>query len=86
MLSPQAVSDKPLTLNDRLNRMLETLGYQCDRLEAVLSRVNGTPQKIESASGGKAPRPTMSMQNAIESLETTTQRLVDLTSGTEHIA
>ena len=85
MQNAMPVSDKPITLNDRLNHMLETLSYQCDRLESVLSRVNGTPQKIESAKG-TAPRPTLSMQNAIESLETTTARLVELTSGTERIA
>ena len=86
MQNAMPVSDKPITLNDRLNRTLETLGYQCDRLEAVLSRVNGTPQKIESAKQTSAPRPTLSLQNAIESLETTAARLVELTSGTERIA
>jgi Holliday junction resolvasome RuvABC DNA-binding subunit len=82
----QAASERALTLNERLNKTLETLGYQCERIEAVLSRVNGTPQKIEAAQAGKAPRPVLSMQNAVESLEATTQRLIDLTGNVEHIA
>lgn len=79
-------TERDATLNDRLNKMLETLGYQCERIEAVLSRVNGTPQKIESGKAGSAPRATLAMQNAIESLETTTGRLVDLTTNVERIA
>jgi hypothetical protein len=83
----QAVkADRVSTINDRLNKMLDTLGYQCERIEAVLSRVNGTPQKIESAKGGIAPRPSLSMQNAIETLETTTERLTSLANGVEQIA
>jgi hypothetical protein len=82
--SPTA--ERALTLNERLNKTLDTLGYQCERIEAVLSRVNGTPQKIESGNAGKAPRPVQSMQNAIESLEVTTNRLIELTGGVEHIA
>lgn len=75
------------TMNDRLNKTVDTLAYQCERIEAVLSRVNGTPQKIESAkSGGITPRVTLSMQNAIENLESTTDRLVNLANGVEQIA
>lgn len=74
------------TINDRLNKAVDTVSYQCDRLESVLSRVNGTPQKIESAKTGNPPRPTMSMQNAIENLEALTQRLADLAGGVESIA
>lgn len=88
MLSGQAVTaqDRAVTLNDRLNKMVETIGYQCDRIEAVLSRVNGAPQKIEQAKGGNVPRPTLSMQNAIEALENIQQRLIDLTNNVEKIA
>ena len=32
------------TLNERLNRVGEQFNSQCDRIEGVLSRVNGTPQ------------------------------------------
>lgn len=74
------------TINDRLNKMLDTLTYQCERIESVLSRVNGTPQKIENAKSGAAPRPTLAMQNAIESLESTADRLVNLANGVEQIA
>lgn len=82
-----ATADRQATLNDRLNKALETISYQCDRIEAVLSRVNGTPQKIEGASrGGQPPRPTISMQNALEGLESATHRLVELTNGAEQIA
>lgn len=77
---------RAMTLNERLNKTVETLAYQCERIEAVLSRVNGTPQKLESAQAGKAPRPVQSMQNAMENLEATTQRLIDLTGNVEQIA
>lgn len=75
-----------VTINDRLNKTMEIVSYQCDRLESVLSRVNGTPQKIESAKAGNAPRPIMSMQNTVENLEALTQRLTDLAGGVESIA
>lgn len=78
--------EREATLNERLNREVETLMYQCERIESVLSRVNGTPQKIEGAKNSNAPRPTLSMQNALEALATTTQRLVELTGGIERIA
>lgn len=80
-------TDREVTLNERLNKALNTLGYQCERLEAVLSRVNGTPQKIESASrGSTAPTPVLSMQNNVEGLEVQLDRLVNLSNGVERIA
>ncbi len=81
-----AKADRTITLNDRLNKALETLGYQCERLESVLSRVNGTPQKLENAKTGVAPRPMLSMQNAVETLEATAERLAQLTGNVEQIA
>ncbi len=81
-----AATDKAVTLNDRLNKTLGTVSYQCERIEAVLSRVNGTPQKIETGRAGNAPTPVLSMQGVIENLESVTQRLVELTSGVERIA
>ena len=80
-------ADKAVTLNDRLNKTLDALVYQCERIEAVLSRVNGTPQKIETAkSGNNTARPVLSMTNAMEGLESTTQRLIELTNNVERIA
>jgi hypothetical protein len=79
--------DRQATLNDRLNKVLETLNCQCDRISTVLCRVNGTPQKIENAAVvGKTPRPSLSLQNVVESLESVTGRLTELSNGIEYIA
>lgn len=85
---PQAAmaSDRAITLNERLNKTCETLQYQCERLESVLSRVNGTPQKIEKAIQGTAPSPTLPMSAIVEHLEAVQARLAELCSGVERIA
>jgi len=46
---PRAVE---ATLNERLNKAAESFNYQCDRIEAVLSRVNGTPSNKDTRSAG----------------------------------
>lgn len=79
-------AERAITLNERLNSALNTLGYQCERLEAVLGRINGTPQRIEAAQTGKAPTPILSMQHNVENLEAQTNRLVELLNGVERIA
>lgn len=78
--------ERALTLNDRLSRALEGYNIQCERIESVLSRVNGTPQKIEGGKPGQAPRPVYAMQATIENLEATLSRLAELTGGLERIA
>lgn len=87
-VAAKCVADKAITtLNERLNRALEILSYQCERIEAVLSRVNGTPQKAETNCGQvKGSRPTMPLQTAIETTESTASRLVDLVGDIERIA
>lgn len=78
--------EKSPTLNDRLNKVLDSMSYQCERLEAVLARVNGTPTKIENAKAGNAPRPTHPLVSAVSSLEEVNGRLADLATGVENIA
>lgn len=75
-------------LNERLNRVSEYIQANCDRIEAVLSRVNGTPQ-----AEGRAPRdklaqisPTIALATVVEHLESAQARLSDLASGLERIA
>lgn len=80
-------TDRAITLNERLNTMSQTLQYQCERLESVLSRVNGTPSKLENvAKGGSVPTPTLPMSATVEHIEQAMQRLADLATGIERIA
>jgi hypothetical protein len=90
MAYDQAVSakqPKEATLNDRLNRMADDLRFQCDRLESVLSRVNGTPP-VPTAPGGSVAqiRPTHSLSEVVNVLEQQQGRLANLATGVEAIA
>ena len=78
--------ERAITLNERLNKACVSLQYQCERLESVLSRVNGTPQKIEGAKVGTAPTPTLPLQATVEHLEEVQGRLATLADGVERIA
>lgn len=76
------------TLNERLNKVADAIQFQCDRLESVLSRVNGTPQRE-----GRGPKdsvaqisPTHALANVVEMLEQVQGRLNDLTNSVEQIA
>ena len=77
--------EKQPTLNDRLNKALNIVCDQCDRLEGVLSRVQGSPPK--PANAGAVPiRGALSMNMAIEHLEQACARLVEMSHQIEHIA
>lgn len=87
--SALAQTEREPSLNARLNRISERLQEQCERIEAVLARVNGTPQKIESAGRGSnpvPPTPTLPMASVIEHLESVQSRLIELAAGVERIA
>ena len=85
MKSPSA--PKEATLNDRLNRLVSGVTNQCDRLESVLSRVNGTPAGQDQGRGSVAQiSPTHSMTQCVDMLEQANQRLANLASGVEAIA
>lgn len=90
MATPYATApaaDRALTLNERLNRMAETLGYQCERIEGVLARVNGTPQSIQAAGRNETTKqPTLPMGATVDTIEKQMQRLADLATGVESIA
>jgi hypothetical protein len=79
-------TERAVTINERLSKALSTLSFQCDRLEAVLSRVNGTPSKLEQATKSNGPAPILSMQANLEHLEGHVERLIELASGVERIA
>lgn len=80
-------SPRDLTLNERLGKAAESMQYQCERIEAVLSRVNGTPQKIDGTGKAAVPiRPTLPLAQTVEHMEAIYQRLSDLASGVEKIA
>lgn len=86
---PAAVP-KEATLNDRLNKVADSLQFQCDRIESVLARVQGTPPTPATGNsrGGDVSmiRPTHALVQIVEALEQTNQRLASLATGTESIA
>lgn len=87
--APTAAQESPrdLTMNERLGKAAEAMQYQCERIEAVLSRVNGTPQKIDGPGKAAVPiRPTMPLSQNVEHLEALYKRLSDLATGVEQIA
>lgn len=76
------------TLNERLNKVSDSLQFQCERLEGVLARVNGTPQ-AERTSRDKVVSPispTHALANVVELLETSARRLDELNTNAEQIA
>lgn len=81
-----AQQERDPTFNDRLNKASDSLQFQCERIEAVLARVNGTPQKVDPKSAVTPIKPQMSLGNVVESLEAINQRLADLATGIERIA
>ena len=80
-------TDRTVTINERLNKISEALQYQCERIESVLARVNGTPQKIENAiKGANVPTPTLPMSAIVEHLEAVQSRLSEISGQVERIA
>ena len=85
----QAEKPREANLNERLNMLSERLKTQCDRIESVLARVNGTPPiPIGSAGRGenKTAMPTLPLATVVEHLEAVQARLLELTDGVERIA
>ena len=83
----KAPTPRTPTLNERLNKTLESITFQCDRLESVLNRVNGTPTAAPTNIKEVAQiRPTHSMQSVVDHLEQAHQRLASLTDNVEQIA
>jgi hypothetical protein len=78
------------TLNDCLNKIADSLQFQCERIESVLARVNGTPGTPTSGRLGGSDvaqiRPTHPMGQVVDTLEQLSQRLANLASGVESIA
>lgn len=82
---------KDLTINERLNRSAEGLMNQCDRIESVLSRINGTPPTPSTSAQDRLGnvetiQPTASLVMVVERLEAAKERLTNLALGVERIA
>lgn len=75
------------TINERLNRVLDRMQAACDRIEAVLARVSGTPQ-AERGDPAKLAQinPTLPLGTVVEHLESVQARLMELANGVERIA
>lgn len=74
-----------ITLNERLNRAAERICEQSDRIEHVLSRVNGTPRS-EGKRDVAQIRPTVALAEVVNILEAAQERLAQLANGVERIA
>lgn len=74
------------TLNQRLNKISESLQYQCERVESVLSRVHGNPTPQPPKGSVAQIAPTLSLAVVVEHLEAVQARLADLCTSMERIA
>lgn len=82
---PVSTAPREATLNERLNRSLIAAQDQCNRIESVLARVNGTPQAISGNDKG-AVAPQFPLGAAVEQAEILAQRLANLATSIEQIA
>ena len=74
------------TLNARMNRVLDRIEGECDRIDRVLGRVNGTPQKDISVGSVAQISPMRAMTNVVEQIEGQADRLSSLASNLETVA
>lgn len=82
-----ASAPTPMTLNDRLNRVAESIVAHCDRIESVLARIHGTPIRERNSRSEVAQiRPTASLSSVVEALEQAQGRIGELATGVETIA
>ena len=72
-------------LNERLNRALDRIETEADRIERHLARVNGTPTK-EGAQGVAQISTTRTMVAVVEGLEQQGERLRHLAEGVDQVA
>ena len=83
----KSVAPKEATLNHRLNNVSERLQEQCERIEGVLGRVNGTPTAQPMRGKDAATiSPTLPLSTIVEHLESVQARLTELAHGVERIA
>ena len=78
------VAPKEMTLTDRLTNAARNLDNNCDRLETVLCRVNGTPGSASATA--KQPAGNPSTVDTVNDMERICQRLALLAEGVERIA
>ena len=75
------------SLNERLNSISNRMQSQCDRIESVLGRVNGTPTAERNVNDKVAQiAPTLPLATVVEHLESVLARLQELAAGVERIA
>jgi uncharacterized protein Yka (UPF0111/DUF47 family) len=82
----QAKQAEVSTLNNRLNRALDRFESECDRIERVLSRVNGTPTKEPMGRDVAQINPTRPMLGVVEAIENQADRLGNLANNLESVA
>lgn len=84
----QAQPERSMTLNERLNKASEGLQYQCERIESVLARVNGTPQpgRPPSAASVTQITPTLPLAAVVDHMEAIHGRMSEIAAQAERIA
>lgn len=71
-------------LNERLNRALDRIETEADRIERCLGRINGVPESINKGNAEVAP--TRNMVSVVEHLEKQAERLRSLAENVDQIA
>lgn len=83
---PSQGGDAPRSanLNERLNRALDRIETDADRIERFLGRINGVPQPGNKAEAQVAPM--RNMVSVVEGLEQQAERLRSLADNVDQIA
>lgn len=82
-------ADREPSLNERLNRLSDRMQQQCQRIEDVLARVNGTPTNRPPTTSMAVPtpiNPVLPLVTVVEHLEAVQSRLTELAMHVERIA
>lgn len=80
-----ATTPRAPTLNERLNRVLERIQSEADRIERCLGRINGTPQPAREKDSAQI-QPTRNLSLVVEEMEKQAERLRHLSENVDQIA
>lgn len=71
-------------LNERLNRALDSIESEADRIQRCLNRIEGTPEA--GAQGTATVAPTRNMVSVVEELEKQAERLHGIAERVDQVA
>ena len=82
---PTNVPPRVATLNERLNRALDRIESEADRIEQCLGRINGTPNK-GGVVGSSQVATMRNMVSVVDGLEQQAERLRALAEHVDQVA